>query len=301
MRDRQSNDAFLLDRPGIRDSFDRASARYEAAAQLQAQIGDELLDRLTFFKLAPRVVLDLGAGTGRATAALKQAYRDAAVVALDFAPGMLREARRYSIENATRFERVCGDALRLPFANASADLVFSNLMLQWCDLLDVAFGEVRRVLKPGGLFVFTTFGPDTLKELRAAWAAADAGVHVNRFIDMHDIGDALMRAGLGEPVLDIERVRADYLDVTKLMRDLKTIGAHNVTAGRPRGLTGKARYKRMREKYETWRQGGQLPVSYEVIYGAAWSIGENTGSSRVDGEIRIPVHTIRGPGSPGSA
>src|SRR5215210_6186403 len=195
MQHNDSDSSFLLDRPCIRESFDRASTSYEEAAILQARVGKELIDRLAFFKLEPRVVLDLGCGTGRRSASLKRIYPDANVVALDFAPGMLREAQHYLSGHLTRFERVCADALRLPFADASADLIYSNLMLQWCDPLHIAFAEVRRVLKPGGLFMFSTFGPDTLIELRAAWASADGGVHVNRFLDMHDIGDAAMQAG----------------------------------------------------------------------------------------------------------
>jgi malonyl-CoA O-methyltransferase len=160
-----AGDEFRLDRPAIRSSFDRASAHYEAAAVLQSRVNKELIERLELFKFEPRVVLDLGAGTGRGTGELKRRYRRALVVALDMAPGMLREARRHQ-HFFRRFERVCADALRLPFADASLDVVFSSLMLQWCDPLDLAFSEVRRVLKPEGFFAFTTFGPDTLRELR---------------------------------------------------------------------------------------------------------------------------------------
>jgi malonyl-CoA O-methyltransferase len=160
-------DASRLDPAGVRSAFDRASATYEAAAVLQARVGDEVLQRLDFFKLAPAVVVDLGAGTGRITGELKRRYRRASVVAVDIAPGMLREARRH-MKLFRRFERVCGDVRRLPFADASVDVAVSNLMLQWCDDLDAALREVRRVLKPDGLFAFTTFGPDTLRELRSA-------------------------------------------------------------------------------------------------------------------------------------
>jgi len=232
-----TRDAFYLDRAFVRASFDRASGTYDEAAALQSRVSDELLGRVDTFNLRPQVVLYLGAGTGRATAALKRKFRRSRVVALDLAPGMLHEARRHQ-RLFHRFERVCADATRLPFGDNTVDVVFSSLMLQWCDL-DEALKEVRRVLTTDGLFIFRTFGPDTLKELRAAWAQADGYNHVNHFLDMHDVGDALVRAGLSEPVLDVDRLQLTYVDTTALMRDLKAIGAHNVTAGRSRGLTGK--------------------------------------------------------------
>jgi malonyl-CoA O-methyltransferase len=276
-----------LDRTAIRDSFDRASAEYEATAVLQSRVNDELLDRVNFFNLDPAVVLDLGAGTGRGSRALAQRFPSAQVVAVDIAPGMLREAR-HKVGPDAKFERVCGDAFRLPLRDASVDLVFSNLLLQWCDDLGRALGEVRRVLKPSGLFAFTTFGPDTLVELRTAWAAAD-GVHshVNSFLDMHDVGSAVMQAGLSEPVLDVERRLLTYVDALAVMRDLKAIGAHNVTADRPRGLTGRARFRRMTEAYESMRDEGRVPATYEVIYGAAW------GPVQKPGEVLISPSAIR--------
>jgi malonyl-CoA O-methyltransferase len=263
---------FALDRAGVRASFDRASATYESAAGLQAQVARELLGRLDGFGLGPRAVLDLGAGTGRNTRELKQRYPRATVLALDLAPGMLREAARHQLR-WRKFARVCGDAQRLPLAAASVDLVFSSLMLQWCDPPDAALAEVQRVLRPGGFFAFSTFGPATLMELRSAWAHADGHNHVNRFIDMHDVGSALMRAGLSEPVLDVDRIEVGYPHARALMRDLKCIGAHNVTAGRPRALTGRTRLARMEAAYEAFRREGALPATYEVIYGASWGSG----------------------------
>lgn len=288
-----SEGEFLLDRPSIRESFDRASASYDDAAVLQARVCDELMERLSFFKLAPRVVLDLGCGTGRGSVALKRAYPDSTVVALDFAPGMLREAVRHASDEITPIELVCADALRLPFPDDSADLVFSNLMLQWCEPLQVAFTEVRRVLKPGGLFMFSTFGPDTLMELKDAWAAVDTRVHVNRFVDMHDIGDAAMHVGLTEPVLDVERIQLTYIDARALMRDLKAIGAHNVAAGRQRGLTSRERLRRMEEAYEFWRRDGRLPATFEVVYGTAWGSAGRAGAGTVNGEVSISPTEIR--------
>lgn len=294
----ESDDAYHLDRAGVRAAFDRASASYDAAAVLQARVREELLARVDMLKLEPRIVVDLGAGTGIATAELKRRFRRATVIALDISPGMLERARNRS-GFLRRFERVCADAERLPLKDASVDLVFSNLMLQWSDVPDGVFAEVRRTLKPEGFFAFTTFGPDTLRELRAAWAAADGFTHVNRFIDMHDIGDALVRAGLTEPVLDVERFTLTYTDALALMRDLKTIGAHNVTAGRPRGLTGRGRLQRMIDAYEALRQDGRLPASYEVIYGAAWGAACRPAAPVVGGEVRIAPGTIRRRSPPG--
>ena len=295
------SEAFRLNRPGVRAAFDRASASYEAAAVLQARVADELLNRLELFKFTPGVVLDLGAGTGRMTMELKRRYRRALVVALDLAPGMLREARKHQ-QLFRRFERVCGDAMRLPLADASVDVVLSSLMLQWCEPPDAAFAEIRRVLKPDGLVAFSTLGPDTLRELRTAWSEAD-GVskvpnnHVNHFTDMHDVGDALVRAGLSEPVLDVDRLQLTYPDALALMRDLKAIGAHNVTAGRPRGLMGRARLRRMQEAYEAFRRDGRLPATYEVVYGVAWGAAGRPASAMVSGEAHISPSAIRRRGS----
>jgi malonyl-CoA O-methyltransferase len=281
----------------VRASFDRASASYESAAGLQARVAAELLERLAVFAFEPRVVLDLGAGTGRVTRELKRRYRRALVIALDLAPGMLREARRHQ-QWWRRFERVCGDALRLPLADASVDVVFSSLMLQWCEPLDTALAECRRVLKPEGFFAFSTFGPDTLHELRGAWASADGYNHVNHFVDVHEVGDALVRAGLMEPVLDVDRVEVGYPDALSLMRDLKAIGAHNVTAGRPRALVGRARLKRMQDAYEAFRRDDRLPATYEVIYGASWGAAGRRAVAAIAGEARIAPGSIRRAGRP---
>ena len=293
---------FELQRAGVRQAFDRAGARYEAAALLQARVAEELLERLALFALAPQVVLDLGAGTGRVTRRLKRLYRRACVVALDLSPGMLQQAARHRTL-LRRFERVCADATRLPLAAQSVDVIFSNLMLQWCDPPDEAFAEARRVLKPRGFFAFSTFGPDTLRELRAAWGE-DGRTHVNRFLDMHDVGDVLLRMGFSEPVLDVERTIVTYQDALTLMRDLKAIGAHNVTAGRARSLTGKDRLRAMLERYETHRRDGRLPATYEIIYGAAWAGRERNehlsgpvgGADRPPapgGEVQVPLSRIR--------
>ena len=288
----ESDEAFRLDRGRLRAAFDRASAGYEAAAGLQARVATELLERLAAFQFAPRVVLDLGCGTGRVTRELKRRYPRALVVALDIAPGMLREAR-HNQPLWRRFARLNADALRLPLAGSSVDLVFSSLVLQWCEPLEQALAEVRRVLKPGGFFAFSTLGPDTLKELRAAWAEADGLTHVNRFLDVHDVGQRCAGSGLTEPVLDVDRIELAYPHPLALMRDLKAIGAHNVTAGRPRSLMGRARLKRMTEAYEAFRRGASLPATYEIIYGASWGAGEASGAAAHPGEVHIAPGSIR--------
>jgi malonyl-CoA O-methyltransferase len=238
------------------------------------------------------VVLDLGCGTGRVSRELKRRYPRARVIALDLAPGMLREARRYQ-RPWRRFERLCGDALRLPLRDGSVDLIFSNLMLQWCEPLGAALAEVRRVLKASGFFAFSTFGPDTLYELRGAWAQADGYNHVNHFSDMHEVGDVLVHAGLMEPVLDVDRIEVGYPDVVTLMRDLKAIGAHNVTAGRPRALAGRARLARVQQAYENFRRDERLPATYEVIYGASWGAAGRAAVPAMGGVAHIAPGSIR--------
>ncbi len=282
-----------LDRREVRRAFDRASARYDGAAVLQARVRAELLERLDLIELRPAVVLDLGAGTGHASRELRRRYRGALVIALDIAPGMLHQARRHS-RPFRRFERICADAFRLPLRPASVDLVFSNLMLQWCDDLDQVLAEIRRALKPNGFLALSSFGPDTLRELRTAWSQVDAATHVHDFLDMHDVGDALTRAGFSEPVLDVERIELTYADALALTRDLKAVGAHNVTAARARGLTGKEKWRAMTRAYESFRRDrdGRLPATYEVVYGAAWSAAGPAPGLHASGEVRIAPEAI---------
>jgi malonyl-CoA O-methyltransferase len=285
-----------LDRAWLRASFERASGSYEFSARLQVSVAAELLERLAAFDFAPSVVLDLGCGTGRVSRDLKERYPRSQVIALDLAAGMLREAMRH-LEGDRQFERVCGDALRLPLKDASVDLVFSNLMLQWCEPLEGALAEVRRVLKGSGFFAFSTFGPDTLHELRASWAQVDAYNHVNHFPDVHVVGDALTRCGLTEPVLDIDRYELDYPDALTLMRDLKAAGEHNVTVGRPRSLLGRARLERVQRAYESFRRDSRLPATYEVIYGASWGASGRPTAAAIGGVAHIAPGSIRRPTS----
>lgn len=287
------DDRYQIDKTKVRAAFDQAAAHYDEVAVLQREVGARLLERLELIKLQPRTILDLGAGTGLLTKQLAKRYGKAQVIALDLAPAMLQEAQKHTgWFSKQRF--VCGDAESLPLADDSVDMIFSNLTVQWCQDLDRAFRECYRVLRPGGLLLFSTLGPDTLKELRASWQSVDGYSHVNAFIDMHDIGDALIRARLADPVMDVERITLTYGKVMDLMRDLKTLGAHNLTDGRARGLTGKQRLAAMIEAYESYRENAMLPATYEVVYGHAWSPQQKQPGHRDEsGAFHFPLRDLR--------
>ncbi len=258
-----------FDQKRVRRAFDRAADSYDQFAVLQNEVCTRLLEKLEIVKINPQLILDAGTGTGAAIPTLFKRYKKAQLVALDLSENMLNKSRQHG-----HFFRsphlVCADIEQLPFADNVFDLVYSSLSMQWCNDLNAALLEAKRVLKPGGLFVFSTFGPDTLKELRSSWAAVDKADHVNRFIDMHDIGDALLSDGYAEPVMEAEMLTVTYNSVDEIMRDLKAIGA-NVTARHSRvGLGGKAALQKLRQGYEPFRQNELLPASYEIIYGHAW-------------------------------
>lgn len=303
-----------LDLLRVRKAFGRAAAQYDAVAVLQHEVEAQLLERLEIlatppeqwlaeartaginapFKTQPARILDVGCGTGRASAFLQKRYPKAEVLALDMALPMLREARKQA-GWWRPFRRVCGDARALPIADQSIDLLFSNLCLQWIEKLPEAFAEFRRVLRPGGWLMFTSFGPDTLTELRQSWAAADQAAHVNVFLDMHDVGDAMLAAGFRAPMLDVERFTLTYRDVRQLMRELKAIGAGNANSARARGLTGKSRLQRMLEHYEGFRSAeGLLPASYEVIFAQAQAPDSTQPRRTEDGEVAsVSVESLR--------
>lgn len=284
-----------LDRDAVRRAFGRAAASYDAASALQREVGERLLENAEHARTAPTRILDLGAGTGRVAALLRRRHPAARVVACDAAHGMLVAARRRA-GWWKPFDRVCAEAEHLPFGEAAFDLVYSNLCLQWCPDLPRVFGELRRVLAPGGLLLVSTFGPATLIELREAWAAADAAPHVNRFVDIARFGDALLAAGFRDPVLDREEMTVRHRDARAVMRELKAIGASNADAARPRGLGGRARLGRALAAYEAQRVDGAIPATYEVIYALAF--GPEPGQPRrggAGGEVAtFPIDRLRG-------
>ncbi len=288
-----SHEEYRVDKRLIKASFDRAAARYDQYAVLQHEVGARLVERLNYIRLQPDTIVDAGTGTGRHSQSLLAKYQHATVLSLDLSMGMLQIARRQDADGA-RQEFLCADIENLPLARHSIDLLFSNLTVQWVQDYDQLFSEINRVLKPGGLLLFTSFGPDTLSELRSSWAAVDQHVHVNAFMDMHDIGDAMVRSGLADPVMDVEHFHLTYPDAWQLMRELKNIGAHNMAHGRNPQLTGKSRIQAMATAYEQFRSDGLLPVTYEVIYGHAWGSGKQTQHTAEDGSVGIPVSALRG-------
>jgi malonyl-CoA O-methyltransferase len=277
----------------VRRAFDAAADSYDDAAVLQQEVGARLIERLSVVRLRPADILDIGAGTGARTRDLMKRYPRARVTAIDIAPRMLQAARRRA-PWLRRLRVACADAGALPFARNSFDLVFSNLVYQWVPDLRTAFSEVQRVLRPDGVFMFSSFGPDTLTELRQAWAGVDQRPHVNTFIDMHDVGDALVASRLADPVMDMERFTLTYGEVRDLVRDLRAIGAETVTQSAGQGLTGPRRWRTMCEGYERFRDvDGRLPATWEVVYGHAWGTDAMPQHRDDSGTTRIPLQGLR--------
>lgn len=270
------NSEHTLDKKQLRTAFERAANSYDQAAVLQREISNRMLARLEYIKYRPDVIIDAGSGTGYGSQQLAKRYPNSQLIAVDIAWAMLSHARPNTawwqrlLPLQQRTDYVCADIEQIPFKNESVGMVWSNLALQWCNDLEHTFAELHRILRTDGLFMFSTFGPDTLKELRQSFAQADTFSHVNRFIDMHDIGDLLVHNGFSTPVMDMEYITLTYSDVIGVMRDLKAIGAHNVLQGRQQGLMGRNKWQKAINAYEKLRRDGKLPATFEVVYGHAW-------------------------------
>jgi len=273
----------------VRRAFGRAAATYDDAAVLQREVGARMAARLDYVKIVPALILDAGCGTGEGVGEFNARYQQARVVALDIALPMVESARERARAAGSLLQRLlsgplaawnrrdagsphflCADVNALPLRGVAFDLIWSNLLLQWVNDVPRVLAEMRRVLKVGGLVSFSTFGPDTLKEIRAAFAQADGFTHTNRFLDMHDIGDMLVHAGFAAPVMDMEHITLTYADAHSLMRELQQLGATNATRGRPRGLMGRGRWRRATAALEALGRDGRIAATFEVIYGHAW-------------------------------
>jgi malonyl-CoA O-methyltransferase len=277
-----------LDPRAVRRHFARAAATYDAAAVLQREVGARMAERLEAVKLSPATILDVGCGTGDAHAEFAVRYPAARYVALDVALPMVAAARAKVGRSGSALARifatfrgsrgsaqpafVCGDVAALPFVTGRFELVWSNLALQWVSDLPQALAEIHRALAVGGLVTFSTFGPDTLKELRTAFAGIDRHEHVGRFADMHDVGDMLVHSGFADPVMHMEMLTLTYPDAPAMIRELKAIGATNAMKGRPHAMMGRRRWERALGALDAMRRDGRIPATFEVIYGHAWKV-----------------------------
>ncbi|MFV1984161.1 MAG: malonyl-ACP O-methyltransferase BioC [Thiohalomonadales bacterium] len=276
----------------VRESFNAAVSSYDEHAVLQREIGDRLIDKLDFIKLQPKIILEVGSGTGYCTTQLKKLYPASYIISLDIADLMLQATKNkmslfQKLKKQVSF--MCADTTYLPFQENSIDFIFSNLTLQWCPELRQVFNEFHRVLTPNGLLMFSSFGPDSLKELRSAWSEVDNFSHVNQFVDMHDVGDDMLAAKLADPVLDMEMLTLTYKNIFDLMHDLKNVGAHNINQTRNHGLTGKGQMDKLKQAYEQFRIDGVLPLSYEVVYGHAWISPDKNNNKPVSSSQAITV------------
>lgn len=259
----------------VRSAFNKASVDYDKYAFLQKEIATRLDAKLEVISSESNIILDLGAGTGLLSKQLSKRFPDSQLICLDFAQN--------SLKNNQTTDKICANANHLPLADNSVDIVMSSLMMQWCPDLKQLFSEIHRVLKNNGLILFSTFGPDTLKELKKSWSVVDNETHVNTFVDMHDIGDQMLGAGFVSPVTEMEKLTLTYQTVTDLLRDLKAIGAQSVDT-RSKSLMGKDKFKLMIEMYESFRKDGKLPATYEVIYGHAWVRQNKLGKIKISNQ-----------------
>lgn len=250
---------YQLDKKRIAQSFSGAATTYDAAAQLQREIGEQLLVMLP--ETVPQRVLDLGCGTGVYSQWLQQKFPSAHIISLDIAMGMLRTAQSKGRANNT----LCGDAESLPLQSQSVDIIFSNLAIQWCQQLENLFAEMYRVLTPGGVCLLSTFVPGTLRELEAAWQEVDSAVHTNHFFSADEWRNAATAQGFSRVSCFNETCVRYYSSVSGLMRELKAIGARNLNAGRGMGLMGKRRLLQLARAYEIYRDDQKLPAHYETL------------------------------------
>jgi malonyl-CoA O-methyltransferase len=267
--------ASAIDRGAARRAFSRAAASYADAAVLAREVETRMRERLQYMKLEPARILDAGCGEGHGAQRLAERYPNAQVVGLDFAYPMLqaasgRDAWLRRVFKRTRIDYLCADLACVPLPAASVDLAWSNLALHCAGDPQPVLKELRRVLKVGGLLMFSCYGPDTLKELKGAFAAHDSAPHVHGFIDLHDLGDMLSACGFAAPVMDMEVITLTYRDIDALFADLRATGQQNACSERRRGLTGKGVLGAMRGEYEKLRREGRLPASFEIVYGHAW-------------------------------
>ena len=297
----------MIDRHAVKRHFSRAAQSYDAAAVMQKEVANRLAERLPLFALTPKTICDLGSGTGFLSQHIVQAYPLATLFSVDISSNMLQQSRLKYEKTVTWWQKlnpfaskqpphyINADAYQLPFADGSMDMIVSSLMLQWCDDLDAVLAECRRVLKAEGVLMLASLGPDTLKELRQAWQVVDgqAEQHLLNFIDLHDVGDALGRAGFANPVCDVEHITLTYAQAKQALQDLKSIGATNANRSRQNGLMGRVKWQALLDAYQAQAlPDGRVPTTFEVVYAHGWP-GQSAALRTQDAITSIPVDQIK--------
>ena len=266
----------FVDRQHVGRRFSRVAATYGEGDFFVREVDRRMQERLDYVTLQPKRILDLGCSRGGSFSGLAARYPDAELIGLDISPAMLLAGRTarpgwqrwLGIGSSGDPLRLAADAASLPLASRSAALVWSNLLLHWLDDPIPALAEAHRVLEVGGLLMFSTLGPDTLRELRAAFT--DGYAHTQRFADMHDLGDMLVGCGFADPVMDMEVITLTYDDLDAMFSDLRAAGSSCAMKARRHGLTGRTAWEAARAAYEGMRRDGRLPATFELIYGHAW-------------------------------
>ena len=286
--ERASDAVRFVDTRQVRRNFSRVAAAYDEAAFLAREVDRRMLERLDYVRIEPARVLDLGCATGASLTALRERYREAQLIGADFAEPMLRAGRRektflsrllpFLKAQSTNF--VAADAETLPFRAANFGLTWSNLLLHCLEEPRPALREVHRVLETGGLFMFSTFGPDTLRELASTFG--DSFAHTQRFTDMHDLGDMLIECGFAEPVMDMEVLTLTYASFDDLVSELHAAGDRCAMHGRRKSLVGRDGWEKVRAAYAALSHDGRVPATFEVIYGHAWKVADGRAIVRFD-------------------
>jgi len=286
--------AVSIDR--VRRQFVRTNPGFDTHAAVFERIGERLRERLPLLAIEPARVLDLGCRSGYQLAALRGLYPGAEVIGADPAPGKpLPLPRTWPawLRRRTRDERrIAIDPEQLPFADGSLDLVISNLLLPWCAAPHLVFREVARVLAPGGAFLFTSVGPDTLREYRAAWASIDTYLHVFGLIDMHDLGDAMLGAGFAAPVLDRDEIQVDYPSIDALQEELRCLGGANLARGRRAGLMAPSVSAALRD-YAAASADARFAVTLELVQGHAWKGDLAPTRRNAEGDVVVSIEALR--------
>ncbi|CAM4382788.1 MAG: Malonyl-[acyl-carrier protein] O-methyltransferase [Legionellaceae bacterium] len=285
------NTSSKLDIRKIIHHFNQAAETYPTVSILQKEVGLQLIQRLSFIKIEPKTILDLGCGTGFFTPYLKKCFPNATIISLDIAFNMLTMAKK----KAKWFSKpslICAASGNLPFSNHSIDFIFCNQVFHWDTAIQKTLLELKRILTPNGLLLFSTLGPDTLKELRFCWQEIDSYQHIHTFLDMHDIGDMLVQTGFYDPVMDSQYMTLAYKDIHTLFHELKANGASNASLYQNPSLSGKNKLANCSQKYENFRTAeNRLPATFEILFGHAWQpLPHNQNTLH---EIGIPLSAIK--------